>query len=117
MKPDNDLIDIIRDDKLSKSDFFGMIPEYLSVDFINRNIAEIIDLKQIPILEEIDQIKKVNDAKFVQIRQEIDVGSINRRIDSKADKNQTEEMNENIEVKVGVLDKNQILLAHDFETF
>lgn len=41
----------------------------------------------------------------------MDMGNIIRRIDSKADKNQTDNINENIDLKVGVLDKNQVLLA------
>ena len=47
----------------------------------------------------------------------MDMGNLNRRIDSKADKNQTDSINETIDLKVGVLDKNQVLLAQDFDTF
>jgi hypothetical protein len=45
------------------------------------------------------------------------MGNLNRKIDSKADKNQTEALHETTELKIGVLDKNQVLLAQDFETF
>jgi hypothetical protein len=59
--PDNDLIAIIRDDKLSKSDFISMLPEYLEVDEMNSNIAGIVEFELRPLFEDIDVTKKAND--------------------------------------------------------
>ena len=47
----------------------------------------------------------------------MDMSNLHRKIDSKADKNQTDAFNETTVLKFGVLGKNQILLAQDFETF
>jgi hypothetical protein len=117
MKPDNDLINIIREDKVSRLEFVDLLPDYLRVDYINNNIGKIVDTKMEPLIEDLDTFKKSADAKFVSLRRTADMDVVNRKIDSKADKFQTDGVHETFDLKLGLLDKNQILLAKDFETF
>jgi hypothetical protein len=63
-----------------------MIPKYLEVDSLDNRINGIVDTTLSPILEDIEVTKISNDSKFVQLRADMDVGTINRKIDTKADK-------------------------------
>jgi hypothetical protein len=54
-------VEIIRDDKLSKSDFISMLPEYLLADVMNSNISGIIEFELRPVFESMDASKKISD--------------------------------------------------------
>ena len=58
LKPDIEVINLIREDKLSKSDFLSMLPDYLTVLGVNKNIQSIFDINLAPILENIDETNK-----------------------------------------------------------
>ena len=57
------------------------------------------------------------DNKLVKLRSEVDVHSINRNIDRKANEDQVRSDFSNHEFKIGTLDRNIIRMAADFETF
>ena len=85
-KPDNDLFNILRDDKLSKSDFLSHLPKYLDEIEIKKKIDRICSAHVEPVNEEIETTKMNLDQKFVQLRNDMDMPTVYKRIDQKADR-------------------------------
>lgn len=63
-----------------------------------------------------EQFKQI-DAKFIRLRAEIDIHSIQRQLERKANEDSVRNDFSNHEFKIATLDRNIIRMASDFETF
>ena len=76
-------------------------------------IRDELETVQIKFMEQL----KLFDSKIVRMRSEIDVHSMQRQIDSKANEESVKSDFSNHEFKISTLDRNIIRMASDFETF
>ena len=117
MKVDKDLVEIIRDDKVSKADFIKNIPNYLSEQNINIAIKKTCDALNDEVRKQFDDLQRLVDQRLVSIRQDFDMNALKRSIDKKSEKTDMLNMFENHDQKLLTLDNNFLLLAQDLETF
>jgi hypothetical protein len=101
-------------DKVSKDDLEQLIPneEILQekMKYVIRDETEVMQTRFM------DQLK-LFDGKLVRLRADIDVHSITRQIEKKANEDQVRNDFGNHEFKISTLDRNIIRMAADFETF
>ena len=110
-------MEIVRDDKVSKSDFIHNLPVYLVEQNMQINIRETCEVLNNELKKKFEDLQKQVDQRLVSLRQDFDMVSLKRSIEKKSDKAETQQMYGNHDEKLLILDNNFLLLAQDLETF
>ncbi len=101
-------------DKVTKEELEQLIPnEEILQEKMKYIVRDEIETLQGKIM---DQFRSF-DQKLVRIRADIDVHSLQRQIDMKANEESVKSDFSNHEFKISTLDRNIIRMASDFETF
>ena len=101
-------------DKISKEDLEHIIPnEEITQEKLRYLVREEIETLTVKISEQFKQF----DNKMIRLRAELDIHSIHRQLERKANEEQVRNDFGNHEFKIGTLDRNIIRMATDFETF
>jgi len=101
-------------DKVSKEEIASLIPNeeimQEKMKFVVRDEIEVMYGKFM------DHLRNF-DGKLVRLRQDVDVHSIQKQIERKANEDQVRNDFGNHEFKISTLDRNIVRMATDFETF
>lgn len=111
------MVDLVRDDKLSKADIMDALPAYLHEEQLMQTIDQISQRKVNAVKEQFEELRMQVDHKIVSIRQEFDMSLLRKWVEKKADRTELSTMFDNHDYKLLTLDSNFLLLSQDFETF
>lgn len=101
-------------DKITKEDLENIIPnEDISQEKMKYLVREEIEALSVKISDQFKQF----DNKIIRLRAEVDIHSVMRQLDRKANEEQVRSDFSNHEFKITTLDRNIIRMAQDFETF
>ena len=113
-KVNKDDIEKITSDKVSKDELMQLLPnEELLFEKTKFMIKEEVETIQRQLVDQ----AKVWDQKLVKFRADLDVHSLYKVVEKKANEDQVRNDFNNHEFKIGTLDRNLIRMASDFETF
>lgn len=79
--PNQDQYNILRDDKVSRSDIYQYVPDQGQ---IKKDIERIVKVKIDEIQEVLNETKQEVDGRLVKIRKEFDLNLLKRSIEKKA---------------------------------
>ena len=101
-------------DKISKEDLDNIIPsEEITQEKMKYLVRDEVD----SMWGKINELFKQFENKIIRLRAEVDIHSIQRQLERKANEDQVRNDFSNHEFKIGTLDRNIIRMAGDFDTF
>lgn len=101
-------------DKVTREDLEQLIP---NEEILQEKMKYIVRDETDKLSDKVTDQFKVFDQKLVRLRSEIDVHSMQRQIDLKANEDSVKSDFSNHEFKISTLDRNIIRIAADFESF
>ena len=101
-------------DKISKEDLDSIIP---SEEITQEKMKYLVRDEMDSMWSKINELFKQFENKIIRLRAEVDIHSIQRQLERKANEDQVRNDFSNHEFKIGTLDRNIIRMAGDFDTF
>ena len=113
-KIDKNSVEAMISNKVGKEEIADLLPDMkLYEQKVSTSIEESIDDLWVRLEEKLMSW----DQRMIAIKNEFDMGSLNKFIDLKANKENVANDFQNHEFKISTLDKNIVAIASDFETF